>query len=738
MNNSVPAGPSGLGRNLKFLGHSLWLCAFPILSVALALLVLIGLPQGQEVINTITFERLVRGLSGTQYDFGQFAIFELALAVWGLANWYASRVLLARDFNEAAPEGVELNAPSAFIGWWRTQFPRALPLVGMAPIGAYFMLARGEWLVGAVTLAMAALVLGFIIARRHVFASATRNPASTYQELTPGDRLTLWLGFCVSLVLLMGLAYANYWVARFLGAAAVLFLALACITLLGSIVLTYLPLASGWPVMVWVPVVFYLAFAQLGWNHNHNIASRLRATTQSDVDKRPNVAEHFRQWLVAHPSGEIVLVAAEGGASRSGWWTSHVLTVLDEATAGEFSKHVYAVSGISGGSLGAATYAALLARRSPAAQPHTSGPIAFPDDAVCERLALHADELPLPVQSECFVGRDFLSPTIGYMLFPDLVQRFLPWRMNAWDRSLGLEKTWAADWSTLFGDDSFAQCLGRLYDPARQDCSGADGVRTNLPLVFLNSARATVGRPVSQAPVKLPNDETDDLFDASLGLQRLPLAAVVHNSARFPVVSPGGEVSLPHGGPYWDALVDGGYFENSGAYTLHQMLRAIERDSVDRPVTWEQIRQRIRIVFITNQPPPRDTKLPKGPKACGDGLACANHTIAQEELLTPPIGLYASRSARADSARRELLRYLGTDVAPRSFTIALAGSEVAARQPAMSWYITPESREAMWHSVAEEPSRSKLCDLIVAVTQQKAYCAGLDRFAAARSAGSAP
>ncbi|HJW11898.1 MAG TPA: hypothetical protein VJ598_08940, partial [Albitalea sp.] len=359
------------------------------------------------------------------------------------------------------------------------------------------------------------------------------------------------------------------------------------------------------------------------------------------------------------------------------------------------------------------------------------------DDAACERLALHANEVPLPVQSECFVGRDFLSPTVGAMLFPDLLQRFLPWRINDWDRSFGLEKTWAADWSTLFGDDSFAQCLGRLYDPARHDCSGAH-VRTDIPLVFLNSARANLGRAVSQAPVKLPREEADDLFVASLGMQRLPLAAVVHNSARFPVVSPGGEVSLPNGGPFWDALVDGGYFENSGAHTLHQMLRAIESDSIDRPVTWDQIRSRIRIVFITNQPPSRATGLPKGPKACGDDLACANHPIAQEELLTPPIGLYAARSSRAESARRELLRYLGIDVAPRSFTIALEGDAVTQRQPAMSWYITPESREAMWHSVADGPARAKLCDLIVAVTQQKAYCAGLDRFAAAGTAGSAP
>ncbi|WP_372525402.1 hypothetical protein [Piscinibacter sp.] len=741
--SSVPGGASpgasGFGRDLKFLGHSVWLCAFPVLSVALALIVLIGLPQGEEVINTITFARLMRGLSGTQYDFGQFAVFELSFAAWGMANWYASRVLLARDFDTPAPEGIALRAPSAFIGWWRELFPRALPLIGMAPIGLYFILARGERFVGAATLLVMAAVMAFIIARRHLFKSATRNPSSTYQELTPGDRLALWMAFCVSLVLLMGLAYANYWVARFLGAASVLFLALACITLFGSLVLIYLPLARGWPVMVWVPVVFYLGFAQAGWNHNHQLASRLDAEAAAPaVDARPSVTEHFRRWLAAHPGGEIVLVAAEGGASRSGWWTSHVLSVLDEATAGEFSRHVYAVSGISGGSLGAATYAALLARRTTGAHDAagSSGPIAFPNDEACEQLVQHADDVPLAVQSECFVGRDFLSTTIGYMLFPDLLQRFLPWRMSAWDRSFGLEKTWAADWSTLFGDDSFGQCLGRLYDSARLDCSGAGGVRTDIPLVFLNSARANIGRPVSQAPVTVPHDETDDLFEAPLGMQRLPLAAVVHNSARFPVVSPGGEVSLPHDGPYWDALVDGGYFENSGAHTLHQMLRAIERDSADGPVKWDDIRKRIRIVFITNQPPARGPGPQKEPSACTTELSCARRPISQEELLTPPIGLYASRSARAHSARRELLRFLGPDVEPRSFNVALAGAAVTERQPAMSWYITPESREAMWQSVSEEPARSELCRLIVAVTHHDAQCAGLDRFALPRAAGS--
>jgi hypothetical protein len=54
----------------------------------------------------------------------------------------------------------------------------------------------------------------------------------------------------------------------------------------------------------------------------------------------------------------------------------------------------------------------------------------------------------------------------------------------------------------------------------------------------------------------------------------------------------------------------------------------------------------------------------------------------------------------------------------------------------MSWYITPESREAMWQSVSEEPARSELCRLIVAVTHHDAQCAGLDRFALPRAAGS--
>src|SRR5262249_8763848 len=161
-----------------------------------------------------------------------------------------------------------------------------------------------------------------------------------------------WIIFSLVGVLLLGLTEANYWLARFLGAPTIVFAALASLTLFGSLVLIYLPKAYGWPSFVWLPILVFFAFPQFNLNRNHAIDFRLVKLSNEAPAKRPNVTEQFDAWLEKRGPGPIVLVAAEGGGSRSGWWTAHVLGSLDYVTEGAFSQRVFAISSISGGSLG--------------------------------------------------------------------------------------------------------------------------------------------------------------------------------------------------------------------------------------------------------------------------------------------------------------------------------------------------------------------------------------------------
>src|SRR5262249_1238536 len=86
---------------------------------------------------------------------------------------------------------------------------------------------------------------------------------------------------------------------------------------------------------------------------------------------RPDLKSALREWVSARRrvSGDNVgrvpgrIVGAEGGASRAAVWLLSAMRMLDSKTHGDFGRHVFAISGVSGGSLGAETYARLLRAR---------------------------------------------------------------------------------------------------------------------------------------------------------------------------------------------------------------------------------------------------------------------------------------------------------------------------------------------------------------------------------------
>lgn len=673
--------------------HSLWLCAFPVFSVLAGTALLVAVPQATEVL--LTFADPTG--ESTAMRAGRLAWLFGTAGCWGLGNWYAARLMLQRRF----PRDPEPPA-HPFITAWQEWLPRVLGGTGPIVVGA-FVLARGdnvrEAVLGGSMLAAGIAVFVFTWLRRPVVNRLLKgertmaSAASTFSGLPAGSRVVLWIVFSVLLVVSAAVAAGGYGVTRLLKAPTLLFLWLTAITIVGSMVFVYLPKAFGGPSLIFAPAVVWIAFAQFGGSNNHVLSHRAAARQPVEPDPRPAAVDHFKAWLQSRdPQSRIVLVAAEGGASRSAWWTGHVLGTADHATGGAFSRQVFAASGISGGSLGVSTYAALLARRG-AAPAGAAEPPTPPDDAACLRVAT----APLHVQSACFTGRDFLSPIVGYMLFPDFLQRFLPVPVPSWDRSLGLELSWQRDWRGLFGGDAFARPLTDLY-------RGPGGWRTDLPVLMLGTAQVGSGKLAIQSSVRLPAlEDNGDLASSTDFLaqwpaaRNLPLATVVHNSARFPVVSPGGPVYA--GEQYVDALVDGGYFEGSGAHALLVLLRQLE-DSY-RWNEWRELRRRMLVVFIGNEPPARDSRT--GPGGC-QVREPSVAPLKQEELLTPLIGLYNSRSPRGAAARADLKRYLSDgqgDAHVAMVDLLLDGPAIAKEPPSMTWYMTSQSRDRMWHSLGQ-------------------------------------
>lgn len=754
--------PTPFTTSLRYVTTSLSLSIFPVISTIIAPLLLIKVPQGRELLDMVSDQEIL-GSATSQLH---FVLFLLALLAWGFANWYGSRVLLQYDFFNPLPDGTRGHR---FIAAWNRWQPRVLGILGMALIAAYVLFMRRQVWAGLMATVAVVLFAVFIISRRRIFKLPAPE-ASSQMELLKGDRIAIWLGLSCAFVLLLALTEVNYSFARTLGSPVILFMALASVVLACSVVLAYLPLSYGLPNLAWTPFIVGFLLAGTPLTRNHSVTARVIKNADRGCDPRPSVVDDFRDWMKRRDQqGEdrpIYLVAAEGGASRSAWWTAHVLSTLDYASGGEFSRHVYAISGVSGGSLGAATFVGLLAERG-RHKPEFSMTLEFPKLQHCWDMHGNRDKYPTPMQAECFLGEDFLSTTLGYMLYPDLLQRIIPVPNPRWDRSLGLEQTWQNDWSHLFGArkvsgdiavGKFGDTLDALYYPERSGYWCADAKvntstdtaasateqRNDLPLLFLNSMRAQSGRSALQAPVSIPSAELDDVFDGRLRTRGLPLSAVVHNSARFPVISPGGEVETWNG-DHWDTLVDGGYFENSGAATLAELIRALREKTPADAAEWlEKALAKVRIIFIMNDPASSVSlfALSPGSRAPIPIQAPIDH----EELMTPLLGLYNARSARADSSKRELLSLL-----PKSelstegkVTEVFLGRGIEAmrdkdedrrssdQNPSMNWYLNPTSRRSMWVAIGEKTTRDALCKVLESV---RSDCARLQVLESAPAKG---
>ena len=144
---------------------------------------------------------------------------------------------------------------------------------------------------------------------------------------------------------------------------------------------------------------------------------------------RPDLRAQLDDWLSRHaaklkdPKARVPLyvVNAEGGGIRAAYWTVTVLGEIQNQHPA-FAEHLFSLSGVSGGSLGSAVFVALLAQQR--------------EDKM----------LDVKKTAQAILSEDFLSPVVASMLYPDLVQRFLPIPIARFDRAATLEQSWERAW----------------------------------------------------------------------------------------------------------------------------------------------------------------------------------------------------------------------------------------------------------------------------------------------------
>jgi hypothetical protein len=415
-----------------------------------------------------------------------------------------------------------------------------------------------------------------------------------------------------------------------------------------------------------------------------------------------------------------IIVAAAGGASRAGFMMASMIGYfLDTSGAAphgvnglssrDVRNRLFAISGVSGGSMGAVMVTAALGAASPAG-----------DKQPCVNTSV--DQwwgMKVNNWRDCFealTSGDFLTAGFLGFAFNDM----LPFALR--DRAAVLEDSWRNRFR-----DVVPAANGNV---AGSDCRGLDCPFLSLrpepghwiPLLVLNGTSEAVGRRILTTPLAMtytPRDKCPtavtagpcplfmeaDSFHQLLQMQiasgrssdRLGtfgqylygkagdndifLSTAALNSARFPLISPPGSIRNQDY-RLVDRIVDGGYFENYGTLTARELALAVHAIAPQlKPL----------VIVISNDPA---DQLDPADDAANDQQVQPRPTAAAGELLTEvaaPVTTFVSvRTAHGVQAVDELRTALHASIPEcKKLVIQLRISPDGDKPLSMSWWESP-------------------------------------------------
>jgi hypothetical protein len=539
----------------------------------------------------------------------------------------------------------------------------------------------------------------FFVIRRPLLRAGAR--VTTLAQTPAGDpRVDKWSQLprsvrAVYAVIMLANVLALVVVAQFPGTLCKmgpLGVVLLCATFL-TVTGTYLTIQAARLQIPLLTALFILTMVwQLsGWNDNHRV--RLYPTMHSDGSPQPQLVDatapidssfvdYARSWGSGGASTDpVYLVSSEGGGIRAAAWTLLVLSRLEVRSNGEFSRHMLLGSGVSGGSLGLAWFAAIV-------KGERLGVIRLTDiDAMVRDLST----------------TDYLGPTIETMFLTDFLQRFVAPAMFI-DRGERLESRFELGWteacmlrqSTQRRPPALAPSQKPepsrqppqqppLQPAAEQQVCGqfaaswktlwADAER--VPLLFLNATEVQSGHRFIEQPFATIRGRGQDFDISSAGTwstgvlpASTPLSGVVHNSARFTYMSPAGTLIdaawLKANRILTRQLVDGGYFENSGTTTIAELLAALR--PVYAPACSGELgfggeACPVKLIHISNDP---GVESMRSDDACPDAQRYASPFSHYGEIRAPLISLLNTRESRGEAARMAVRRQFARGRLPTS------------------------------------------------------------------------
>jgi hypothetical protein len=423
-----------------------------------------------------------------------------------------------------------------------------------------------------------------------------------------------------------------------------------------------------------------------------------------------------------------IIVAASGGASRAGFFVATVLGYfMQEADMHGLDQNavrnrLFAISSVSGSSLGAVMVAKALDQKTDS------------EDFPCKKTPI---DLwwggTVSNWRDCFealTSGDFLTADFFGFAFNDMLP--LPLFGLVRDRAAVLEDTWRARYHDVVtrADSSPMRCNGGLDCPflslkprsghwipllvlnGTSEATGGRIVTTPLQVTYMPQSRRLCPTMVddeggcilfvdadhfhdlmtSGHRTKKPDNGYDDVF----------LSTAAHNSARFPLISPPGSVRNTDGAIV-DRIVDGGYFENSGALGARELAEAIR--AVEPELT-------PFVLIISNDPddPVMIYNDPDDPVALNsdksnlraikqrqteDARAAINGAEPVTDLLAPVMTIINTRSAHGVLGMDELRIALNHPTPKCAVETKVRvwpqpdGKSKGARAVSMSWWLSP-------------------------------------------------
>lgn len=317
--------------------------------------------------------------------------------------------------------------------------------------------------------------------------------------------------------------------------------------------------------LVTASVLFHTLFSGLRSElRGHHLSYKELRTGSDDlpqsgalrVDGDQVLATAFREWLRTRPGIEkyrregrrypVFVVTAQGGALAAAYHAGLALARWQDLCPA-FASHVFAISAVSGGSLGASTFSAAVN--------------AIPEQAAQQCGDAASEDIRHVTAVEDMLKHDFVSSVLFTGLYIDLPLQFLGIRFVPFDRAVALEYTIENVWTKVSktisyrsegSDDYFVQPLSSTWKPA--------GL---TPLVLYNATISDTGQPLLISSIEW--DYTSKSGVQAYNLRRLAphlevaASTAIVLSARFPYISPAGYIRTDMFPPNRGAkAVDGG------------------------------------------------------------------------------------------------------------------------------------------------------------------------------------